>query len=671
MVPRSTVILLAFATACAASTADNAPVEAPAAAAATTSSETFTPEQLPSTVEANVPVLPWGLTSFGSITHEGTLYVLGGYSGMPHAYSAKDQHGELLAYDLKTQQWSVVSKVPALQGAGLVSHASGLIRVGGMRAMNPTTETPSKLVSIDTVQRFDPAAGTWTDMPSLPEGRSSHDAVVVGDTLYVVGGWRLKNEAKGGDWPAEMFALDLSDPAATWQRKPAPFSRRAIAAAAAGGKVYVLGGMGADRELSKRVEVYDPATDSWSQAEDYPGQGFGMAAVGTADAVLASGADGAVLRLDVAKGTWTRSSTLALPRFFHRMVADPDGTVWALGGIRPSADASRIRVAEPVSGERAAQPVHVRVASPMKSKNRQGSAVLGDGVYFFGGNNSLGQHDFEANNFTSGGFRLDLATLEWKAVADYPVARQTMSVATRMDEIVAFGGFGHDGEGAKSHPEAYVYSAEDDTWSPAKGLPAPRGRTQFGLAKAKDQWWVFGGLDYDPSRSKGDQFRHETAILSAPIELNEGFKPSGSTLSEPRRAFAGAAYTDQYVVVGGMREGFQLVDTCEAFAFESKSWVPFPCPTKPRLSGHLVPVGDGLALVAGSSKGADGKFKADKTIEVFDAESASWAVLPVELPVEPKHLHVFGWDASILAVSLHNDEAKADIVMLRPDALSR
>ncbi len=632
----------------------------------------FTAEVLASDIEANVPVLPHGLTSFGSVEHEGVLYVLGGYSGTPHAYSAKDQHGELLAYDASAsagRRWSVVAKVKPVQGAALVSDGRGLVRVGGMRALNPTTATQSELVSIDVVQRFDPEGGIWSDLPSLPEGRSSHDAAVIGETLYVVGGWTLHPETKGGDWPAEMLTLDLSTDGAQWVRKPTPFARRALAVATAGGKLFALGGMGADRQISKRVEVYDPAADAWSRGADFPGQGFGMAAIGSGGSVFASGADGTVYRLDAKSGVWSEASTMALPRFFHRLVASVDGTVWALGGIRPSASGGRLRMSEPVAGERASQAVTLRLPSAVPSKNRQGAAVLGDGVYLFGGNNSLGQHDFSPENFTDAAARFDLATLEWSHVADYPRARQTMSVATHQGEVYAFGGFGHDGEGARSHPEVFVYSPDDDVWTEAKGaLPAPRGRTQFGLANADDRWWVFGGLDYDPARAKADQFRHEQAIVSAPVALANGFSPSGASLTEPRRAFAGTTFGDKYVVVGGMREGFTLVETCEAFDFSRGNWETFPCPRSQRLSGHLVAMGDRLALVAGSSRGPEGKLVPDATIEVFEASTGSWRDVGVELPLPPKHVHAFPWNDGLLLMSTHNDQAKLDVVVLRPEA---
>ena len=100
----SFVALLGLVTACSTLQGDTAARTLTAASSVPTS---FEVRPLASPVVANVPVLPQGLTSFGAVEHEGVLYVLGGYSGMPHAYSAQDQHGELLAYE--DGQWSIVS----------------------------------------------------------------------------------------------------------------------------------------------------------------------------------------------------------------------------------------------------------------------------------------------------------------------------------------------------------------------------------------------------------------------------------------------------------------------------------------------------------------------------------------------------------------------------------
>jgi N-acetylneuraminic acid mutarotase len=47
---------------------------------------------------------------------------------------------------------------------------------------------------------------------------------------------------------------------------PMPSSRTEIAAAEVGGKIYVVGGFGGEREL----EVYDPAADRWSRRASIP-----------------------------------------------------------------------------------------------------------------------------------------------------------------------------------------------------------------------------------------------------------------------------------------------------------------------------------------------------------------------------------------------------------------
>src|SRR5688500_15015608 len=56
-----------------------------------------------------------------------------------------------------------------------------------------------------------------------------------------------------------------------WRRlAPAPSERTEVAAAAVGGRVYVLGGYAADGATLATVEVYDPAADAWSGGPDLP-----------------------------------------------------------------------------------------------------------------------------------------------------------------------------------------------------------------------------------------------------------------------------------------------------------------------------------------------------------------------------------------------------------------
>ncbi len=106
-------------------------------------------------------------------------------------------------------------------------------------------------------------------MAPLPEPRSSHDVVVVGDKLFVVGGWSMHGQ-RGEDWLSTAVVLDLAADKPQWDRLKQPFERRALTATSHTGKVYVLGGFDSGSEPSRQVDIYDPASDSWAKGPDLP-----------------------------------------------------------------------------------------------------------------------------------------------------------------------------------------------------------------------------------------------------------------------------------------------------------------------------------------------------------------------------------------------------------------
>ena len=87
----------------------------------------------------------------------------------------------------------------ALLSVSLVAPEGKIIRIGGMNARNPGGEK-NDLHSTAEVMRFDPTTQQWQALPPLPEPRSSHDAVILGDTLYVGGGWKLAGDDANAVW---------------------------------------------------------------------------------------------------------------------------------------------------------------------------------------------------------------------------------------------------------------------------------------------------------------------------------------------------------------------------------------------------------------------------------------------------------------------------------------
>lgn len=115
------------------------------------------------------------------------------------------------------------------------------------------------------VQRFDPETGRTIMLPQFVMRRRYHEAARVGDKVYIFGGI---NGGLGSQEIAEVEIFDLNTGKVTFGRKN-PFPTKNAGVAVHDGKIYLIGGgylRGTARYQTNRVNVYDPATDSWSEA---------------------------------------------------------------------------------------------------------------------------------------------------------------------------------------------------------------------------------------------------------------------------------------------------------------------------------------------------------------------------------------------------------------------
>ncbi|HEY2786987.1 MAG TPA: hypothetical protein VGJ05_18645 [Fimbriiglobus sp.] len=286
--------------------------------------------------EKSFPPLPEAITSFGATTCDGYVYVYGGHAGKTHSYAIETTLDKFrrIKIDAPSSTWEELPGGPHLQGLALVTYKGTVIRIGGMSPRNKTDE-PSDSVSVAAVERFDPKVGKWANLPSLPAPRSSHDAVVAGDTLYVFGGWQMNGKDKKTVWYDHGLKLDLASAGAKWETVKQPFIRRALTVAELTGNVFVIGGLdnGAGMSTVSSVNVFDTKTQSWSKGPDLPGDemnGFAPASVVTDGNLYLSPADGKVYRL--AGKAWTEVRSLAKGRWVHRAVSIGDGKTLILGG---------------------------------------------------------------------------------------------------------------------------------------------------------------------------------------------------------------------------------------------------------------------------------------------------------------------------------------------------
>lgn len=302
-----------------------------------TDPETSPDLQSESKIGKSFDELPFEITSFGAARVGDMAYVYGGHTGDAHSYSDEEQSNQLLGLDLSKadSEWKVVSTATRLQGLGMVPFRSSVIIAGGFSAMNARDEDHD-LHSQSAVKAFDTTTSKWTDLPMLPAGRSSHDACILDDTIYVIGGWNMSGKDET-QWHTTALSLDLADSDPKWKELPTPpFQRRALATVAHNRRIYVIGGM--DKELgpTTAVSVFDPKTETWSSGPKLLGEGrmagFGAAAWSVNNQLIVSTYEGKVLRLDDTGKTWTKLGKTEDSRFFHRLLPLDSNRLVSVGG---------------------------------------------------------------------------------------------------------------------------------------------------------------------------------------------------------------------------------------------------------------------------------------------------------------------------------------------------
>ncbi len=280
--------------------------------------------------------LPFAITSFGAATDGKALYVYGGHMGDAHSYAFEDQSDKLLRLDLSDNkhQWQELANGERLQGTAMVAYGDELVIVGGFQARNKSGQSKDLHSSAD-VRAYNLKSNSWSKLPPLPEPRSSHDAALVGSTIYVVGGWAMAGDAETR-WHTTAWKMDLSKSDRQWEAvaKP-PFVRRALAAIEHQGKLIVVGGMNEDGGPTKAVAQYDPQSQTWSALPDIVGDkamaGFGASGWSVNGQLILNSQEGKIETLADDK-TWKVIGQTKDARFFHRILPIGHGKLAVIGG---------------------------------------------------------------------------------------------------------------------------------------------------------------------------------------------------------------------------------------------------------------------------------------------------------------------------------------------------
>ena len=207
----------------------------------------------------DVAPIPEQLDHIQGVALGGKIYYVGGLRNWPGPHAST-----VTIYDTGTNRFSRGSPMPRGRGAGgVVAHGGKIYYAGGL----------SDGEAVAWLDVYDPQTDTWSRLPDMPRARDHFQAVVVGNGLYAIGG-------RQGPLGSELANTDRYDFATqSWERDFAllPTPRGGYAAAALGGRIFVIGGETPGGAL-RTVEAYDTQTDSWRTLDPMPTARHGIQA---------------------------------------------------------------------------------------------------------------------------------------------------------------------------------------------------------------------------------------------------------------------------------------------------------------------------------------------------------------------------------------------------------
>jgi N-acetylneuraminic acid mutarotase len=332
-----------------------------------------------STAASSSPVAPvpasWTATGSMNAAHQsntatvladGRVLVVGGYGAGGAVLSAE-------LYDPTTRSWTATGD-PA---EGRYGHTATLLNNGTVLvAGGYTGGSVSPYAPTASVELFDPRSGSWTAIASMSTPRSEHTATLLLDGTVLVAGGDVGN----GATPA---SAEVYDPAnGSWTAVGPMIQGRYghTAARLSDGRVLVTGGYGAGSSFEGMVsaELYDPATASWTAAENmHEGRYAATATLLLDGTVLIAGGNAGDL-YDPTSGSWTATGNMIQGRSYHTATLLADGTVLVAGGAFGDALASA-ELYDPATGSWTA------AVAMLQARYGHTAALLADGTVLVAG----------------------------------------------------------------------------------------------------------------------------------------------------------------------------------------------------------------------------------------------------------------------------------------------
>lgn len=222
-------------------------------------------------------------SSFGTVSHEGKIYMAGGHQGAEHTYPPESFTDTFLVYNISSNEWTALAPRPAkAHGYQLAAAGNYVYAFGGFAY---SADHKPKWKSLAQIDRYDIKENRWETIGKLTSPRSSNVAVTIDGKVYLVGGWdstpKFANDLDGKFHDTiEIFDLKSQKIEIASYKLALPL-RRALTGIELKGKIILVGGLGVGAshfELLNNVTSINPVDGSSQELTEMPFATFAPAA---------------------------------------------------------------------------------------------------------------------------------------------------------------------------------------------------------------------------------------------------------------------------------------------------------------------------------------------------------------------------------------------------------
>lgn len=325
------------------------------------------------------------------------------------------------------------------------------------------------------------AQGKWTSLKPIPQGEEEVYGTAAGGKLYVLGGLGIFP-----GWEPKQMLWSFDPPSSEWTRLPnIPEGIHHPGFAAVGDKLYSVGGFTIARPAtglpawvpSKSVWIYDTNGKSWSKGPD----------------------------LATARGALTATA--------H------ENRIYAIGGAKnPTYSTPDLRPTVPVENMATNEVLDIATgswsaAAPMlTARNHHGASLIDGKIYVVGGRIGSTFIIGLSNNISTNEV-YDIAKNTWAAVLGMPTPRSGVGTAVLNGRMHVLGGEAYLNDLVGTYRTHEAFDPKTNSWQRLPPMPTPR----HGLAVAE-----IGGKMYAVSGSNvaGGGGPHEG------VNVNEVYDPN-------------------------------------------------------------------------------------------------------------------------------------------------